>query len=140
MNSGAPEVQQLKEHFRVYIAIDRELRRLAESRKTLLVQQNQAKEAIGKYLEDHGGEAVEYEGFVAGFNPRDRKVPGSNKTARVDTAVAFVREHWGGLSDARTAVDRIQTILAGPKEQVHSLRISPPRRGSGGGSGAGADV
>ena len=119
---------QVKEHFRVYIAIDRELRRLAESRKALLVQQNQAKEAIGKYLEDHGGEAIEYEGFVAGFNHRDRKVPGSSKNQRVDSAVAFVRDHWGGLGDPRTAVDRIQTLLAGPKEQVNALRISAPKR------------
>jgi len=131
--SAAPtpaEIGHVKEHFRVYIAIDREIRRLAETRKTLLAQQNQAKEAIGKYLEDHGGEAIEYEGFVAGFSRRDRKVPGHSRTQRVDSAVSFVREQWGGLADPRTAVDRIQTLLAGPKEPIPTLRISAPKKSS----------
>jgi hypothetical protein len=121
---------QIKERFRVYIAIDRELQRLAQQRKELVAQQTDAKTAIEKFLQDHEAtEAIEYEGYVAGLDPRHRRVPGQNKRQRVDQAVTFVRENFGGAhsQDPRTAVDRIQTILAGPKEEVRALRIRKPK-------------
>jgi hypothetical protein len=120
------EVGQVKEAFRSFIAVDREIKRLNEVRKGLISQQAPMRQTIETYLSSQPDPtcALEFEGYLAVLAPKQQVVPGHTKERRVDAAVDYLSRH---RDDPRTTLSRIQTLLAGPKEPTTSLRIGPSR-------------
>ena len=126
-------MEQLKDHFRTYIAIDKELARLTERRSQLKGQQVASMDAIREYLENTETPAVEFEGYLAEQRSRAVKVKGEKKEQRVQQAVDYVRQNQNATGtsqrlDPRSMVEEITRRLAGNRENRTVVRISKQKK------------